>query len=88
MDQLKFTSTWGGKIFNDQFGTVRLHQPERFVPGASLQVLLNSQVLGVAQIVAVREFQFKQIRDVLSYLDTGKPASYLASELLWPYQAP
>jgi hypothetical protein len=81
MGSINFSQQWGGKIFMDTFGTVRPHDPERFYEGKVLDVLYKKQEMGKAEIVAIRTFEFKQIRDVLSFLDTGRPAHYLAGLL-------
>lgn len=81
MDQLNFDRHYGGKIFMDQFSTVRLHDPERFVVGFHKQINLKRVEMGVAKIVAVRTFFFRQIRDPLAYLDCGKNASQMAAML-------
>lgn len=81
MEAINFKQNYGGKLFNDWFSTVRLHDPEKFINGNSLEVYLRKYNMGIAQIVAVRTFYFHQIRDVLAQIECGNNASYLATIL-------
>jgi hypothetical protein len=78
MEQIKFSHNWNGKLFLENFGTVRLHNPDKYRLDAKLELLLRNQFLGVVEVVAVKRFYYKNISDVLSHLDVGKPAHYLA----------
>jgi hypothetical protein len=78
MNQIHFSHNWNGRLFLDHFSDVRIPDDDRFVVGNQLEVVLNRKVIGVVKIVAVREFRFKQITDVLSYLICGRNAAYLA----------
>jgi hypothetical protein len=81
MQSINYSSNFNGKLFSDCWGDVRLHNEDKFVAANSIQVLYKGKEIGLAQIVAVRSFEFRQIRDVLSFLDCGKPSYYLASVL-------
>lgn len=78
MQTLTFTQNWNGKLFLDNFGTVRLHNEQKYFSGNHLEIILRNHNIGIAEVVAVRTFLFTGITDVLAYLDTGKPAHYLA----------
>lgn len=80
--QLNFSEIHGGKVFNDQFGTVRLWEAERFIVGNDFEILVRNQSMGYAKVVAERVFDYSQIRDVLAFLETGKSTYYLAAILL------
>lgn len=86
MYTIEFSHNWNGKLFLDNFGTVRLHNPEKYKPGNEMDAKLKNIYLGSVQVVAVRTFEYKYIRDVLSYLDTGKPAHYMAEVIRRMYQ--
>jgi hypothetical protein len=77
MDKIEFETNANGKLFMDTFGTIQFPD-EKYYDGNHLQVTLNGMSLGILKVVAVRPFQYNQIRDVLSYLECGKPAHYLA----------
>lgn len=79
MHELEFSTNWNGKLFLDNFGTVRLHNPSKYFVGNQMEVFLNRVDFGAVTVVAVRTFKYGEIRDALSYLDTGKPAHYLGS---------
>lgn len=79
MQNIEFTHNWNGKLFLDYFGTVRLHNPSKYFVGNEMEVYLNRVDFGLVTVAAVRTFRYRDIRDVLSYLDTGKPAHYLGA---------
>ena len=81
MQQLNFTQNWNGKLFMDHFGTVRLHNPGKYFAGNTLECSLKNVQLGIITLPAVRTFKYKDIRDVLAFLDTGRPAHYMAAVL-------
>ena len=87
MKYLDFSDNYNGKLFLDVFGTIRIHNPAKYHTNAMLTIRLHEKELGTARVLAVRTFEYGNIRDVLSYLDTGKPAHYLA-ELLRRFYAP
>lgn len=87
METLDFTQNWNGKLLLDVFGTVRLHNPIKYRLNALLQCRLHDKDMGIVKVVNVRPFEFGMIRDGIAYLDTGKPAHYLA-ELLRRFYAP
>lgn len=78
MLQLTFSQNWNGKLFNDCFGDIRLHDPQLYIVGHQVEVIEKSMYHGIAEIVAVRNFKYRQIRDVLAFLNVGKPAHYQA----------
>ena len=78
MQTLSFSHNHNGKLLLNSFGTVRLHNPSKYGVGKTLEVDLNKLSLGIVAVAAVRTFRFKQISDVLAYLDCGKPARSLA----------
>lgn len=86
MQIISFTTNPNGKLFNDHFGDIRLADADKYYNGNTLEIRLKNQMLGIAQIMASREFRFNQISDVLSYLNIGKPAAYQADLLKRYYQ--
>ena len=81
MQKLHFNANHNGKLFLDHFGFVDLHDAERYTVGNHLDVFLRSTLLGTVTVVAVRTFRFKQISDILAFIECGKPAHYLADLL-------
>ena len=76
---LDFTTNWNGKLFMDNFSTVRLLNHGKYFVGNEMEIKLRGVSFGYAKVIAVRPFRYKQISDVLSYIDIGKPAHYLGS---------
>ena len=81
MNRIEFSHNWNGKLFLDTFGTVRMSNGEKYFVGNEMEAYLKNLYLGIVKVAAVRTFQFRQTRDVLAFLDTGKPAHYMASIL-------
>ena len=75
---LILTRNYNGKLFNDNFSHVALADPEMFSVGTELDLLFMHRNMGKVKVVAAKPFLFKYITDVLSYLDCGQPAHYLA----------
>ncbi len=81
MQIISFSTNPNGKLFNDHFGDIRIADIEKYYCGNVLELRLKNQVMGIVQVVAVREFKFHNISDILSYLNIGKPAAYQADLL-------
>ena len=75
MINTNFSKNWNGKLCNENFGTCRLHNEEKYFVGAEHEIILNKIVLGTAKIYAVRTFPFKSLRDAFSWIDSGMPAA-------------
>lgn len=78
---LSFSQNWNGKLLLDVFGTVRMHNPGKYFIGNDLMLDYRGKELGAVKVEALITFRFDQINDRLSYIDTGKPAHYLAALL-------
>lgn len=85
MYRTNFQKNWNNKLFQDNFGTVRLPDAERYFIGSEHEIYLNDVKLGEAKIYAIRNFKFADIRDALAYLDAGMPAAKLAAMLKTMY---
>jgi hypothetical protein len=81
MLQLDFSSNWNGKLFNDTFSDIRLHNPDINFLGNEMEVMEKSIYHGIVKIVAVRSFPYYKINDVLAFINVGKPAAYQAEIL-------
>ncbi len=81
MEALNFSINHNGKLFLEFFSAVRLHNPAKYAVGKILECNLQSQKLGLVEVVAIRSFEYRNISDVLSYLDTGKPAYQMGNLL-------
>lgn len=86
MDKLEFSTNWNGKLFLDNFGTIRLHNEAKYHIDAIKEVYIRGTYLGIIKIVSVKTILYKNISDGLAYLDTGKNAAYLKSLLTAFYQ--
>ena len=76
---LDFTTNWNGKLFLDNFSTVRLYNEGKYFIGSEMEVKLKGVSFGTVKVIAARPFRYKQISDVLAFIDTGKPAHYLGA---------
>ena len=87
-DSIFIENTGTGIVLSDIFSTVQPFDPDRFKPGTILNAALKNKDLGVVEVVSVRSFFYKDIRDSLAYLVVGKPAAYLAQILTNKYAEP
>lgn len=87
MSDILIRSNYGGRLFQDTFSQVFLEDDELFVPGKLHQISLASNELGTAEVMAVRKFNYRDIRDSISYLITGQPSYYLAGQLCKEYNS-
>lgn len=71
----KFDKIWGGKIFADNFETVRLRDDDKYFVGDVHDIVLDGVSIGQAKIVAVKNIRLEAIRDVLSFSTAGMPAA-------------
>lgn len=81
MEQLEFSRNDNCKLFLEFFSCIRLHDAEKFKTGNVLEIVLKGQVLGTAEVMAVKPFPFKNLNDVVAFLDNGKPMQYLAAAI-------
>ncbi len=81
LKQIKFTSNPHGKLFLNFFQDARLIDTGKYFIGNRLEVLLNKNVLGIVEVVAVRPFKYGNINDTFSYLNCGRHAAYQAALL-------
>ncbi len=65
---------------------VRLFDEEKYMPGNTLEVVLNNKVLGLAKVTAVKPFKYAHLTDTFSFMNCGKHAAYQASLLQRYYQ--
>jgi hypothetical protein len=78
MNKIEFAVNWNGKLFLDNFGTIRLY-PGKYMFGELLEVYLKNSCLGIAEVVAIKTFTFGNIHDNLAFITIGKNADYLKS---------
>jgi hypothetical protein len=77
----KFSGTMNGRLFSEVFHDVRSFSPEKYKEDVLHEIFLRGKSLGLAEVVAVRKIYFREIRNPLSFLITGKPAHYMAAIL-------
>lgn len=78
---INFKENYNGKLLLDVFGSVRPYDIEKHILSVEYTILLNKVAIGTAKLVAIRTFEFRNIRDVLSYLDIGDQPYVLAGKL-------
>lgn len=78
--RLLLEQNYNGKLFADHFNDITLYSPQ-YHRGAKVEVMLNGISMGIAKIEAVRHFEFATLRDLLCFLNIGKPLHFQA-ELL------
>jgi len=86
MHTISFNKNWNGKLMVAFFGTIRLHNPEKYVVGYDHKVLLNKMDLGIATIKTVRTFELKDISNALAFLDAGMDAQKTIGMLMKMYK--
>lgn len=73
MDDLKFEYNWNGKLNNNCFTTIRLHNPNKYAIGAKLNILLENKPKGTATILEVKPFHLEKLNEFTARIDTGYP---------------
>ena len=81
MHKIILQEYYGGKIFNNYFSVVLPYDNINHREESTVEVYYKYILLGVAEIKAVRKIFAGDIRDVLSFLDCGKPAYRMAAEI-------
>lgn len=81
MEKLEFTRNDNSKLFLEYFSRIFFLDEEKFKQGEQFEIMFKGQCMGVAEVVAVRNFQFKHLSDVLAFIDMGKPVQYLAAAI-------
>lgn len=69
----------------DEFDTIKKYNPLNYTVGNSYNIVYKQKEVGIAELVACRDFFFHQIRDELSLRMMGKAAPYLAGTLTHMY---
>lgn len=80
-NHLYFDENPNGKLFNERFNDVRIDDENKLVLGNSYEIFLNEKYLGKARIVALKDFMFQNLSDVLSYLTGGTPLKIFVAKL-------
>jgi hypothetical protein len=75
MKTTKFTCNWNKKLGCDFFTTLRLHNPEKYLPGNKHKILLQENGVwrdyGMAEVVSVRILRLHQFNEFICGLDSG-----------------
>lgn len=74
MTELRFTHNWNNKLHCKAFTSIRLSN--RFKPGQEYKITLQKtkndiEPMGIAKVIAVKEFYLKDLNEFMAYLDTG-----------------
>lgn len=80
MLQIDFHQNQNGKLFLDNFGEI-FPKSDTHVIGNDYQAWHKSLFLGTIKIEALRSFYFRQVTDVVSFLNCGRPAHFQAALL-------
>jgi len=69
--ETKFSSNHNGKFFLKCFPTVRIHNKNKYYKTAKHLIKLNDVEIGIAEIIAVRQFSFGHINENLTWIDAA-----------------
>lgn len=73
MKTLTFTYNWNNKLNCKAFTSIRVS--EAYQAGDQYKIILRESkdihVMGVAEVISVRDFYIEQLNEFMSYLDTG-----------------
>jgi len=81
---IDFFRNWNGKLFCEAFSTIRLKN-DRYKVGERYDITLNDQWCGDAEIVHLVDFKLSQMKESMSYLDTGFGVRETIEQLLSIY---
>ena len=80
LPNLDFTYNWNSKLWNNNFTTIRLENPEKYYVGKQFVCRLvhkqkdrPSDILQKVQIVDIKRLIISDITDWIARLDTGYP---------------
>jgi hypothetical protein len=74
MSIIKYTSNPNHKLLYDVFTDIRL-PGEKYKVGNFLNVMLNSNSMGIVEVMSVRKFSFNRMNDSMAYACSGLSAS-------------
>lgn len=80
MHVIQVPYNYGGKLFSDQFSLVQIDQAELSI-GAIVQINVNSVNWGTAKIEASRNFPFRNLSDMVAYINMGDAVQQQAFHL-------
>ena len=80
LNTIEFSENHNGKLLLDLFTSIRLHT-EKYQVGNVYEVMLRGDLLGKAKLVELTPFQFKNLNERTSLIDTGKSLPYLKTLL-------
>lgn len=81
MKQITYSKNWNNKLSCEAFATVRLYEPNQFELGEIYEIICDDKLMGVAEIVALRELKLIELTDELAYLDAGCSADEMIAIL-------
>lgn len=97
LPNLDFTYNWNSKLWNNNFTTIRLENPEKYYVGKQFVCrLIHKQkdrppdICQKVEIVAIKPLIVPQINDWIARLDTGYPEAEAQNLIrtLYKYRVP
>ena len=79
-----FSNNFNGKLILQNFPTVRLASAKYYITAKHL-IKLNNNELGIAEVVAIRQFSFSQINNNLSLIDGAMVAEKFKAMIVRMY---
>lgn len=77
---INFNNNWNGKLKNQFFTTIRLHNVSKYRVGETYEIRLNDRVIGTAKAKSIKVLTLKELNEFITCLDTGL-SLYKAIEL-------
>jgi len=68
---INFNRNWNGKLRNQCFTTIRLHNVSKYRIGEKYEIRLNEKPIGTATAKAIKTLSLNQLDDFTTCLDTG-----------------
>ncbi len=81
MRKINFPKNHNGKLFLEFFSSIMPADNEVNKVGDCVEICLANQPLGIAEIVSVKKFNFKNLSDLHAFAELGRPLPVLAATL-------
>ena len=83
--KLEFKSRSSDILLQSYFPTLRPTNPFNFNIGSLQLIILNNQILGLAEVVAKASFNISRLHDTISYMESNMSAKEKLKELKITY---
>lgn len=68
---INFNKNWNGKLKNQFFTTIRLHNVSKYRVGETYEIRLNDRTIGTAKAKQIAVITLNQLSPYITCLDTG-----------------